>query len=155
MKIFFASFIMLFLVSGLQAQCRNAVRVVNQPYIAPIVHHDVVREVITPIAVPVLIPAFQFQYAPPPPCVMPALSPPAVVPQNPGFTPGFGSAPTASPAFGSKDKIKELAKALLEEMSKQSAPGAGATPNPETPKDETTGAKDAEFKEGPKEEPKV
>ena len=48
----------------------------------------------------------------------------------------------------------EISK-IGEAMSKQAAPEAGANPNPEAPKDETAGAKDAEFKEGPKEEPKA
>ncbi len=58
------------------------------------------------------------------------------------------------------EAIKTAASALSaeiskigEEINKQAKPEA--TANPEAPKDETTGAKDAEFKEQPREEPKA
>ena len=60
------------------------------------------------------------------------------------------------------EAIKSAASALSAEiskigeaMSKQAGSEAGANPNPEASKDETAEAKDAEFKEGPKEEPKA
>jgi hypothetical protein len=63
------------------------------------------------IAVPVLIPAFSFQYSQP--CVMPTVAAAPVVP-----------APQAAPmpAAHSDESVRQLAKALLEEMSKQANP---------------------------------
>jgi mono/diheme cytochrome c family protein len=118
----------------------------------PIVHHHnqvVVKEIVkeVPIAVPVLVPAFQFQYSPP--C---QVCPPGVVGQQPGYVPGYGQpgygqpaatppgvgatppgvgtaqpVPVATPgqpaAPSSNDRIRELAKALLEEMQRQSGNG--------------------------------
>jgi len=133
----------------------------------PIVHHNqvVVKEIVkeVPIAVPVLVPAFQFQYSPP--C---QVCPPGVVGQQPGYVPGYGqpagtppgvgatppgvgtpgvAAPPvpvatpgqpAPPAPSSNDRIRELAKALLEEMQRQSGQGPDDGPptvyDPSAPK---------------------
>ena len=85
------------------AQCRNGRCIVHEEVVDPVV----VNQVFTPIAIPVIVPAFNFQYVPPigtHPCV-----------QTPYTEPGQGQ------TF-QDDQIKALAKALLEEMSKQSSP---------------------------------
>jgi len=120
-------------------------------YHAPVVHHDVVvKEVVKEVAVPVLVPAFQFQYVPPAcPCPQPAPVAPLPpvggygAPQAPpGYGQGYGHTPppaAAPPVFGhgyaappqpgvgagldNQARIRELAKALLEEMQRQSAQG--------------------------------
>lgn len=103
----------------------------------------VVKEVVTPIAVPVIVPAFNFQYVPPA-CCAPAVAAPAVVPgmtpqpmgQQPvaqpavtGHTPPVGGSPVVSK--GGDDSIKQLAKALLEEIRRQESQGpSGADDGP-------------------------
>lgn len=100
---------------------------------------EVVKEI--PIAFPVLVPAYQFQYSPP--CFAPSVGvAPGVAPgygaghapvyqpnQTPGYAgPGYNAGPGAPPPQGGnlyggpspQDKIKDLAKALLEEMRRQS-----------------------------------
>lgn len=101
-------------------------------------HHNVViREI---VAVPVIVPAYTFQYAPP--CYTPAL-PHAAAPVVPGF-PHLPAAPIphgppitshappmtspvnpTPPAIGSNDQIRALARALLEEMQKFSDNDSG------------------------------
>jgi hypothetical protein len=113
-----------------------------------VVHSPVIKEVVkeVPIAVPVLVPAFQFQYTPPaavpvvpavPGYGQPGYGQPAY--QQPGYgqpaypQPGYGQpvpgqpTPVATPpghnpnpVVNSQDRIRELAKALLEEMQRQS-----------------------------------
>lgn len=70
----------------------------------PVKEVVVVNEVITPVAVPVLVPAFQFQYVPP--CVTP-LAAPALAPT-----------PTVPLQQSSDEHVKALARALLAEMTK-------------------------------------
>ena len=136
----------------------------------------IVERIITPIAVPILIPAFQFQYAPS--CVTPSFAAPyggpgfAAVPGyghqgyghqgyghqgyghqgygppmatysgqpsygQPYQQPGYGQQtpyqqPVGQPGQNQQDMVKALAKALLEEMSRQSqaqnGPGDGGPP---------------------------
>lgn len=76
-------------------------------------HH--VNEIITPVAIPVIVPAFIYQY-------QPAIAPIAVTPAYPSIGQPIGVIPQipVQSQFGDKDKIKELARALLEEMNKQS-----------------------------------
>lgn len=102
-------------------------------------HVAVVKEVIVkevPIAVPVLVPAFQFQYQPP--CYAPAC---AVPPPVAGYgqphgnnSAAYGNGPPMvnygqpqqpSSIPSDKDKIRELAKALLEEIQRQSNDDGG------------------------------
>jgi hypothetical protein len=128
------------LPTAVQAQCGRSY---TPTYTSTIVHHDpIIHEVITPIAVPVpiAVPAFQFQWAPPCGCGQ------QVPVQAGGYsTPGYGygggygggqtgyvQPPVQSPQMGyppqsqaplpvnGQDKIRELARALLEEMQRQS-----------------------------------
>ncbi len=159
---------LLFATGTVSAQCgviRRGPVIVHNPVV---VHHEtpvVVKEVVTPVAVPVLVPAFQFQYTPP--CAVPVQ---AGYAGQPGLVPGYGQpgygqpgyGPPAAPAPGTgyaqpmpgygppagygqqpasgygpppvqpqaspldnQAKIRELAKALLDEMSRQSGPGPG------------------------------
>jgi hypothetical protein len=125
--------------SSAYGQCRTFYPSVPVHHYSPpvIVKKEIVKEIITPVAVPVIVPAFTFQYAPP--CVS-AIAPaahqagavahagaaPAPV-ANPGYAqghaanPGYTTPPPASAPFAanSNDKIRDLAKALLEEMNKQ------------------------------------
>jgi hypothetical protein len=106
-------------------------------------HVAVVKDVIVkevPIAVPVLVPAFQFQYQPP--CYAPPIAvPPPVAGYGAGYgqQPQYGNNPNAygngppaanygqppSAIPNDKDKIRELAKALLEEIQRQSNDDGG------------------------------
>lgn len=107
-------------------------------------HVAVVKDVIikeVPIAVPVLVPAFQFQYQPP--CYAPPVAvPPPVAGYGAGYghgQPQYGNDPNAyssgpptvnygqqpSSIPNDKDKIRELAKALLEEIQRQSNDDGG------------------------------
>jgi hypothetical protein len=120
-------------------------------YTAPTpVYHDPV--VVTPVfAYPVLVPAFQFQYVPPTTIaaavpVVPVSGYPVATPigqpvqpalpygQPPAYgQPGYGQPGYGQPAYGqppqqlaqlnNKEKIRELAKALIEEMNKMAAGG--------------------------------
>jgi hypothetical protein len=141
--------LMLAFTSTVNAQCRNGVVVRGNTVCtpAPVVvtkpHHDVVAtEIITPVAVPVavpiVVPAFTYQYVPP-------------VGVQPGFGyHSYGGQPTmpgmpqyhgpyqqpAQPqpsfpgAFNSNDKLRELAKLLLEEMRRQDAAANGEDDGP-------------------------
>lgn len=115
------------------AQCsghvvhRRVVHTYSPTYQYP-VREVIVKDTIIPVAVPVLVPAFQFQYTAP--CATPIVAAPGfagthavpgVTPVIPGVSPmqpvsvgpgGFG-------AINDQEKIRLLAKALLEEMSKQ------------------------------------
>lgn len=93
----------------------------------------IVKDVIVPVAVPVLIPAFQFQYVAP--CASPVAA--QVVPQIQGapvanpFPVGqqmqpmtgspYSAAPASAPAPATSEqqRIRQLARALLLEMSRQ------------------------------------
>lgn len=114
-----------------------------QNHFPTVSHIPVVQQIVTPIAVPVLIPAFQFQYAPP--CFTPQIAVPYAAPYGgPGFAavpgygqqgygppmatyggqPGYGQPgyqqPVGQPGQNQQDMVRALAKALLEEMSRQS-----------------------------------
>jgi hypothetical protein len=175
-SLFIAGIVLVTSVNSASAQCgvvkRGAVcqgttcqsSSYSSSYIAP--HVDVV----TTIAVPILIPAFQFQYTPPvalpiancgqpvyqpgygqpmpnygQPVYQPGYGQPMPNYGQPGFVPGYGqsaygqpqqttytqqqlpAAPT-TPTVNSQDKIRELAKALLDEMQKQSQSSDGGPP---------------------------
>lgn len=137
------------------------------PVITKVIETPVVAVTPVAVAVPVLVPAFQFQYAPP--CAVPVpvgyTGQPGIVPgsygqpvvnqgmgyaqQPPGYSPGYnpqpqqgyGPPPVAqqpAPIVNNQDKIRELARALLEEMQRQqpgddgppAVPGANTPPNP-------------------------
>jgi hypothetical protein len=70
-----------------------------------------------PLIYPVLVPAYQFQYVAP--CVVPQGQP--VMGMNPMVANGGNMAGNMA-LPNQNDKIKELARALLEEMSRQSQP---------------------------------
>lgn len=125
------------------------------PVITKVVATPVVAVTPVAVAVPVLVPAFQFQYAPP--CAVPVpvgyAGQPGIVPgnygqpvvnqgmgyaQQPGYSPGYnpqsqqgyGPPPVAqqpAPIVNNQDKIRELARALLEEMQRQQ-PGDDGPP---------------------------
>jgi len=124
----------LFSTNESNAQCRGIFRrAACNVSVAPVVavHEEVVTPVVATVAVPVFIPAFQFQYQPPyisapytpaySPTVMgqPPLGVGAPLPTY--GQPYYGHQPQmqASP-ISSQDRIRELAKALLDEMSRQS-----------------------------------
>jgi len=85
-----------------------------------VVHHNVVQEVIVPvaIAVPVLVPAFQFQYIP-----APVAYPVVGAPQPPAYVPGVPASASPAgfnlPSANQQDRIRALARALIEEMKKE------------------------------------
>lgn len=126
------------------ADCRQ----VSYPYRKPIVHEQVtyppiVKDYVNTIAVPILVPAYQFQYSAPqviiqqqaiPQEFQPQAMPQVAVPQ------GGVQANQQMPNYsqGHDNKIKELAKALLEEMSKQQEVDNGppAVNDPNAPKNE-------------------
>ncbi len=122
----------LFISSNVHAQCRSGFIHPGIPvssYVPPVViHKEVVAIKEIPVAVPVIVPAFTFQYSPP--CYAPpAAAAPAATPTHPvGHSVPGGSIPVGAADPGSKDKIRELAKALLEEMSRQSDPGGDGPP---------------------------
>lgn len=120
--------------------CHNPV-VVHKAVVA----HEIITPIAIPVAVPVVVPAFTYQYVPP--CVtmpqvgMPGSGMPAVAGQggyNQGYqmpNQGMPQAPQYNgpyqqpaqspqpvmPGVGNNDKLKELAKLLLEEMRRQDA----------------------------------
>lgn len=135
-----------------QAQsCRSFTPVQHAPvystpvYKAPVATPVYVKEVVT--AVPVLVPAYQFQYVPPACQQCPTPSAQVQAPQHPGYipgygqnmnpgygqapaygqppAPGYGQAPGGPPvaSFGANDftddRIRLLARALLDEMQRQ------------------------------------
>jgi hypothetical protein len=101
------------------------------------VHEVIVKDTIIPVAVPVLVPAFQFQYAAP--CAAPVAVPGAIpaVPGHVGVSPVVPTVPGVAPmqpiavgpggvgAINNQEQIRLLAKALLEEMSKQADGDSG------------------------------
>lgn len=100
---------------------KEIVQIVHESPIVPIV----------PIAYPVLVPAFQFQYSPPvivqaapiAQAYPQAAYPQAAYPQPPGAQTPLAQPPANGNMYGGapqQDKIKELAKALLDEMRRQS-----------------------------------
>lgn len=141
---------------------RGSCAVACAPVCTPIVHHKVVADVVAikevVVAYPVLVPAYQFQYVPP---VVTALPVVPVAPYGAvGYgTAGYGQQPYQqyqqpqyqqqyqqpyqqqqqfqqpyNQAFGSdKDRlIKELAKAVIEEMKRQFEGGDEHPPVPQT-----------------------
>jgi hypothetical protein len=102
--------------------CNNGVCAVPVIPVVPVV---AVQQVFTPVAVPIFVPTFQFQYQPAP-CVPNGVTFPGA---NLGYTqPGMGylpqpSQPNTNLGLGmEKERIKALARALLEEMSKENDP---------------------------------
>ena len=118
---------------------------VSSPCYTPVYETVVVKEIVPVLAYPVLVPAFQFQYvpqayaatAPVVPVTGYPVASPIIQPTYPTYgQPAYGQ-PTY-PTYGqpsvnynqqqqqqnfgvsNKDKIRELAKALLEEMSRMS-----------------------------------
>ncbi len=108
--------------------------------------HEIITPVAIPVAVPVVVPAFTYQYVPPCASAMPQVGypgggMPAVAGQggyNQGYqmpNQGMPQAPQYNgpyqqpaqapqpvlPGVGGNDKLKELAKLLLEEMRRQDA----------------------------------
>lgn len=140
--------LMFALTSPANAQCRNGVVVRGNTVCTPTPvvvtkHHDVVAtEIITPVAVPVavpvVVPAFTYQYVPPvgfqagmghytyggQPTMpgMPQYHGPYQQPAQPQ--------PSFPGAFNSNDKLRELAKLLLEEMRRQDAAAANGDDGP-------------------------
>lgn len=134
MKFIFAALVFFTVTLVSSAQCHRVTYQYPTTYQYP-VHQVVVREniivkeVVTPVAVPVLIPAYQFQYVAP--CAAPAV---AVPQMTPVATPGvqhnnvamypMSHGPLSSVGAGNdKDRIRELAKALLAEMNKEVGSG--------------------------------
>lgn len=79
----------------------------------------IVKEVITPVTVPVLVPAFQYQYVAP--CVAaPAAAAPCAAPAPAAAQPVVQQPQTM--AMGSNNDIRALARALLQEMKQASGP---------------------------------
>lgn len=119
---------------------------------APVV---VVKEFVPVLAYPVLVPAFQFQYVPQVyaptipvvpvtgyPIANPIVQPVAPYGQPVGYgVPGqaampaspYGQYANGSYGLNNKDKIRELAKALLEEMSRMSENGPADSGPPVVP----------------------
>jgi hypothetical protein len=98
-----------FLRSG---PCSNSCPVspVTYKYESVPIYHDQV--VVAPIIQTFLIPAYQFQYVQPCATQQPTMGQPVMEPNN-----------VMSTLPNQNDKIKELAKALIEEMSRQSSEG--------------------------------
>lgn len=138
---------------GRRGRCGVGFRICNTVSCAPIHHAVIVREVITPVfAYPILVPAYQFQYVPTTYAVptVPVTGYPQaypVVPQGQYGMPGqqaypygmhqgyppqpqgqYGMQPNGANQqqfnLSRKDQIRELAKALIEEMNKM-ADGQG------------------------------
>lgn len=125
--------------SSVFAQSCGTRRVVVITHAPTIVHTPIIKEIVTPIAVPVLIPAYQFQYSPP--CVTPGFAAPHVGYQQPQQQQGYqqyqqqgyqqyqqGNSQQVppqciqpgQPGQNQQEMVRVLAKALLEEMSRQS-----------------------------------
>lgn len=101
--------------------------------------HEVITPVIYPVAVPVIVPAFTYQYVPPVSVsqAMPVYpGSPSVGHSSPYGSAGGYSGPyqqyappqPALPGVGNNDKLKELARLLLEEMRRQENPDDGGPP---------------------------
>lgn len=101
--------------------------IIHNPVVSYNNHHVnkvvVKKEVVVPVAVPVLVPAFQFQYEPPNCCVPPAsfqgaYPPQAQAPQ--GYQQQRPQQPVAPNHHNlSKNQLRDLAKLLLQEMDNQ------------------------------------
>lgn len=130
MKALILSIACLFCASSVYGQsCATPYRIYNRPayhtpihaapYHRSIAVHEVIKEV--PIAVPILVPAFQFQYAPPCFVPAPAISTPPLPPYNPTVaSPHITPHQTVpSPVAGqAHDPIRALAQAILQEMQR-------------------------------------
>ncbi len=105
-----------------------------------------VQEVVVPVlAYPLLVPAYQFQYVPPAvapvaavvpvtgyPVATPVVQPVAPVSYGqPNMV--YGQQPQQNFSLNNKDKIKELARALLEEMNRAADGTAGDNGPPAVP----------------------
>lgn len=120
--------------------CNTPVIVSNHVEIA----HEIITPVIYPVAVPVIVPAFTYQYVPP---VSVAQAAP-VYPGSPSYGNPYGYPGYAAPqpqygpyqsqptmpmpvlpgASNNNDKLKELARLLLEEMRRQENPDDSGPP---------------------------
>jgi hypothetical protein len=118
--------------TSVNAQCGTSIRRVTPTYTFPTtyqypVREVVVQDVITPIAVPVLVPAYQFQYVAP--CatvatpvaagvtpVVPFAAPvvPGVSMQQVSYAPGA----IGASQMNEQDRINMLAKAIISEMNR-------------------------------------
>lgn len=109
--------LMVCLVMGASAEagCRSGVCGVTT--YSTTYQYPVTEQIIVPISVPVLIPAFQYQY-------VPAVAVPVAVPATPLPAPVAAPTPVA-PAVAANPDMKALAKALLAEMSSQQVEDTG------------------------------
>lgn len=133
----------LFSAGGVSAQYSSCGRpiykapVVQSPvYQAPVAKEVIVKEIITPVATPVFVnqfvPSFAYQYVPPYQVQIPAAVPSYAAAAAPG---AYGQPAHGQPMQqqqqqqpGNNDHIKQLARAILEEMSRQAGPDSGPPP---------------------------
>ena len=88
--------------------------------ISSVIAKEIVTPVVVTVPVPVIVPAFQYQYAPA--CAVAA-------PTYAGYPiSGHPAIPQQAPLGNGQDKIRELAKALLEEIARQHQPGGDSGP---------------------------
>lgn len=146
----------LFIAGPAFAQCNRGIivrgnTVCNTPVVVTN-HVDVVHEIITPIAIPValpvIVPAFTYQYVPPvtvaqavpvyPGAPAPLYTQPAMPqyaqPAMPQYNGPYQTPPVqpqqVAPAVTNNDKLKELARLLLEEMRRQDSQNNGTDDGP-------------------------
>lgn len=107
--VFLVLMVCLMMGASAQAGCNRCVTTYSTTY-----QYPVTEEIIVPIAVPVLIPAFQYQY-------VPAVAVPVTVPAVPLPAP----APVQTPVGQAPVDTKALARAILAELQSQQTEDSG------------------------------